>query len=61
MTTRIVIEISSCRKESKKAGRLFGKKTAGHGMKDEGFETEPEIYRKHRDEEDEGILFDELY
>ena len=30
-------------------------------MKDEGFETEPEIYRKHRDEEDEGILFDELY
>ena len=30
-------------------------------MKDEGFETEPEIYRRYRDEEDEGLLYDELY
>ena len=28
---------------------------------DPGYETEPDFYRKHVDEEEEGLLFDELY
>ena len=61
MKTRIVIEISSCPEEIPEAGIPRENRPGVHAEKDCGIETEPDMYRKHRNEEEEGLLFDELY